>query len=51
MHDALDIRTVPRCPAAAAAAVCARRPGARRPLLRKAFDDWEGTRDRCLAPA
>lgn len=51
MHDALDIRTLPGCPATDAAAVRARRPGARRPLPRKAFDDWESHCDRCLAPA
>jgi hypothetical protein len=51
MHDALDIRTVARGPATLAVTGRTRRPGARRPLLRKAFDDWEGTRDRCLAPA
>jgi hypothetical protein len=50
MHDALDIRTVPRHPVAAAAAVRTRRRGDRRLRLRKAFDDWESTRDRCVAP-
>jgi hypothetical protein len=51
MHDALDIRTAPRCLAFAATVARARRPGARRLLLREAFDDWEGARDRALAPA
>ena len=56
MHDALDNRTAPRCPAAAVAAVRAHRPGARHPFppevfLREMFDDWEALRDRALAPA
>lgn len=56
MHDALDNRTAPQCPAAALAAVRAHRPGTRHPLppevfLREMFDDWEAFRDRALAPA
>lgn len=50
MHDALDFRIIPCCPVATAVTVRALRPGDRRPLPRKAFDDWESTRDRCLAP-
>ena len=41
MHDALDIRTAPRSPAAMATAAGSHRPGACRPLPHKAFDDWE----------
>jgi hypothetical protein len=44
MHDALDIRTAPRCLAFATAATRARRPGARRLFRREAFDDWESAR-------
>jgi hypothetical protein len=51
MHDALDMLAARRRPAPIAVAVRAARPQRRRPLLRKAFDDWEGTRDRCLARA
>jgi hypothetical protein len=55
MHDALDIRTAPRCKAVAIATVRAHRRTRRPPgpavFPREAFDDWEATGDRALAPA
>lgn len=51
MYDALDIRPLPRRRADSPAAARARRPGARRRFPREAFDDWDSSRHRALAPA
>ncbi|MGN2244142.1 hypothetical protein ACFWZU_11595 [Frateuria sp. GZRR33] len=51
MHDALDIRTAPRRRADTSTAARARRPGTRRRFAREAFDDWDSSRHRALAPA
>ena len=51
MYDALDLPIAPRRRADSPAAARARRPGARRRFPREAFDDWDSSRHRVLAPA